>query len=614
MATDKRFAGVGWATAERLWSAFGQSLYAAIRERDLKSLAAVVGPERAVAIVEGFGLLADEVEIYQWLDRYGVSPRVAGAAARIWGMEAVERIRDDPYTLALLEPWAEVDARALRLGMALDDTRRLIAAVDEALAIRFRGGHMASPSAAVRLLTRRLLSPWGGDPDTAVRASLAAGRIVSPEREMLQSRACRYMEDEVERLVDERVRQEAPTVDGELVENAIRAVETETGHRLTEAQREAVFMATSCRVSVISGGAGTGKTTVVKAIMAALEAIRDSIPATQRDACEHLQVALAGRAVRRIAEATGRNASTLSRLVHDIEDARRRIRGGIIIFDEASMLDTPLVYRVLSQIPDEVCLLFIGDPGQLPPIGAGLPFHAMVSSGTIPSVVLEVVHRQSEDSGIPAVAASVRHGKPPCLRQFDPNSPMSPGVFLFAASAENLAPKTLAAFRAMCGPVPVNGRTLSLHDRDVQILTQMKNGPAGSKTLNRAIEDEYMALQPKVDDWGLSVGSKVLWLRNDYSKAPQLDQHGNPVVEQSSGEPVCAGFMNGSIGILRKPHPKGAWISFDDGAEDIITTADLEKLTHGWAMSVHKAQGSAFRRVIIPVAKSKLLDRTMLYT
>jgi exodeoxyribonuclease V alpha subunit len=105
-----------------------------------------------------------------------------------------------------------------------------------------------------------------------------------------------------------------------------------------------------------------------------------------------------------------------------------------------------------------------------------------------------------------------------------------------------------------------------------------------------------------------------MWLKNDYSKAPQLDVEGKPVLDKVTGDPICAGFMNGSLGVVTKPHPKGAWVRFDDGAEDVITTADLEKLTHGWAISVHKAQGSAFKRVIIPVVRSKLLDRTMLYT
>lgn len=142
----------------------------------------------------------------------------------------------------------------------------------------------------------------------------------------------------------------------------------------------------------------------------------------------------------------------------------------------------------------------------------------------------------------------------------------------------------------------------------------MKNGPAGSQELNRAIEVEYMGRQPNVEDWGLSVGSKIMWLKNDYSKAPQLDAERKPVLDKVTGDPICAGFMNGSLGVIIKPHPKGAWVRFDDGAEDAITTADLEKLTHGWAISVHKAQGSAFKRVIIPVVQSKLLDRTMLYT
>ncbi|WP_139813055.1 ATP-dependent DNA helicase [Ensifer aridi] len=154
-----------------------------------------------------------------------------------------------------------------------------------------------------------------------------------------------------------------------------------------------------------------------------------------------------------------------------------------------------------------------------------------------------------------------------------------------------MAGKTVAAFRAMCGRVPAYDRTAAQHEMDVQILTQVKNGPAGSKELNRAIEAEYMSRQPNIDDWGLRVGSKVMWLKNDYSKAPQLDADGNPVFDKATGQAICSGFMNGSLGVVTKPHQKGAWVRFDDGAEDVITTADLEKLTHGWAISVHKAQG-----------------------
>ncbi|MDH0614136.1 MULTISPECIES: AAA family ATPase [unclassified Agrobacterium] len=614
LATDKRFVGIGWATAEKVWERFGETIYSIIRDRDLKAVADVVGADRAIAIVDGFGMLAEEVEIFRWLDRYGVSPRVAGAAARLWGLGAIDRIKADPFTMTLLEPWKDVDARALRLGVALDDPRRLTAAVEEALAIRFRTGNMASPSPVLKPLVKRLLAPWSGDPASAIDLALASSRVVSPTPDLLQSRACRFMEEEVARQVSERVGREVPAFDGKLVVDAIAKVEEEIGYALTDAQREAVYMATSCGICVISGGAGTGKTTVVRAILAALEAVRDSLPASQRQGVEHLQVALAGRAVRRISEATGRPASTLSRLVHDIENAGRRVQSGTVIFDESSMLDTPSIYRVLAQLPIEVNLIFIGDPGQLPPIGPGLPFHTMVKATRIPSVTLDVVHRQDDATGIPAVASAVRSGKSVALRRFDPNVALSPGVYLFPATKEDVAARTLAAFRAMCGRVPAYGRTAALHDMDVQILTQVKNGPAGSKELNRAIEIEYMARQANVEDWGLSVGSKIMWLKNDYSKAPQLDADGSPLLDKVTGEPVCSGFMNGSLGVVTKPHPKGAWVRFDDGAEDAVTAADLEKVTHGWAISVHKAQGSAFRRVIVPLVGSKLLDRTLLYT
>ncbi|WP_234895466.1 ATP-dependent DNA helicase [Sinorhizobium meliloti] len=123
-----------------------------------------------------------------------------------------------------------------------------------------------------------------------------------------------------------------------------------------------------------------------------------------------------------------------------------------------------------------------------------------------------------------------------------------------------------------------------------------------------------MAPQPDLEDWGLSVGSKIMWLKNDYSKAPQLDADGNPLLDKATGVPICSGFMNGSLGVVAKSHSKAAWVKFDDGAEDAITMADLEKLTHGWAISVHKAQGSAFRRLIVPLVGPKLLDRALLYT
>nr|WP_234895468.1 AAA family ATPase [Sinorhizobium meliloti] len=358
-------------------------------------------------------MLCDEVEIFRWLDRYGVARRVTGAAARAWGIGAIDRIKADPYAMTLLEPWQDVDSRALRLGVVLEDPRRLAAGVEQALAIKFRSGHMASPTPMVKQLVRRLLSSITGDPSRPIDVALANGRVVSPAADVLQ--ACRFMEDEVARLISDGSVASCHRSDGKLILDAIAKVEQGIGYLLTDAQREAVFMATFCGVCVISGGAGTGKTIVVWVILAALERCVTTFRSpTRRDRA--VAGGLAGRAVRRISEATGRPASTLSRLVHDIEDAGRRVRAGTV---RTSMLDTPSIYRVLVQLPAEVNLIFIGDPGQLPPIGPGLPFHMMVKAGSIPSVTLDIVHRQDDATGIPAVASAVRLGKSVALRRFD---------------------------------------------------------------------------------------------------------------------------------------------------------------------------------------------------
>ncbi len=613
LATDKRFIGVGWATAEKLWAALGEEIYGIIQSRDLGRLAAVVGADKAVSITDGFGLLAVEIEVFRWLDRYGVSPRVAGTAASLWGLQAIERIKADPYALSLLEPWPEVDARALRLGLALDDPRRLCAAVEEALAIRFRQGHMAAPAAVVNLMVERLTAPLRSKAGTALEIALGNGRVVSLHDGLVQSRACQFMESEVTRLFGERLRRSREIVDATSVVQAIEQVEADTGYQLTALQREAVFMATSSGLGVITGSAGTGKTTVVRAILRASEARRGALPTADQDGYEYPQVALAGRAVRRIAEATGKEATTIARFLHQLEGGRR-LRRGLMIFDEASMLDTPSVYRILSQIPSEVDLVFIGDPAQLPPIGPGLLFQSMVAAEAIPQVALDVIHRQADQTGIPGVAAMIRAGSVPAFRTFNPSAPLAPGVFIVQAGPDDIATKTIGVFRSMCGPAPAPGRAERLHELDVQILAQTKNGPAGAKVLNQRIEAEYMARQMPISDWGLRVGSKVIWLKNDYRKSPLRDASGSPKLDPLTNEPTFAGFMNGAIGFIRRPDRDGAWVSFDDGTEDTIGAVDLEKLTHGWAISVHKAQGSAFRRVILPITRSRLLDRTMIYT
>jgi exodeoxyribonuclease V alpha subunit len=614
LAVDRRFPGVGWASATRLWDKLGDNLYREIRDRKLAELAEIVGPERAVAIIHGFALLADEVAVFEWLDRYGVSPRTAGASVGIWGRGAIEKIAGNPYALALLEPWHEVDARALRLGVAPQDHRRLSAAVEEALSVRFRKGDMAARRTTVAKIVRGITSPYEANGDHAIKIAVESGRVLDLESGRLQSRACSFMEREIERLFRERLSRsvQSPTTPDVLA--AIAETEKREGYTLTKLQREAVFMAVSSGIGVITGGAGTGKTTVVKAILAASARRSGSRDAGTRASFEYPQLALAGRAAKRIAETTGQEAATIARFIHQLEQGGRRLQKGLMIFDESSMVDVPSIYRILSQVPSEVDLLFIGDPAQLPPIGPGMLFRRMVEAHSIPQVHLDVIHRQAAATGIPTMAASVREGTLPDLPHFDPRNARARGVFLVPTTREQTGAAAIEVFRAMAGPPPSSGSTQRLHDLDIQILAQIKNGSAGTNAINRAIQYEWMAHQPPVADWGVSLGSKMLWLRNDYKKSPALDRHGRPVIDPSSGQPKFIGFMNGALGIVQREVKGGAWIRFDDGAEDAISIADLVNMSYGWAISVHKAQGSAFRRVIIPIVRSRILDRSIIYT
>lgn len=615
LATGRQFEGIGWTTASHLWERLGESLYDAIKQRDYATLAELIGPQKAVHLIEGFGLLSKEVEIFQWLDRYGVSPRTAATAASLWGKDAITRIEADPYALYLLESWRSVDNRALRLGVGLCDPRRLSAAVEEALTRRFRLGHTAATRPQVKTQVSTLLGQQASHlADQAIDAAIGSGRIVRHSSGLLQSRAAWFMEREIERDFAARLQCNAPPSLTWQVTEKLDTSEVEGGYLLAPRQREAVLMAVTSPVSIISGGAGTGKTTTVRAILDVLDRTQKTSSTNKKCEISYTQVALAGRAVKRISEMTGRKAITVARFLRELETGKRVPEPGLLIFDESSMLDVPSIYRILSALPSETRLLFIGDPGQLPPIGPGLLFQGMVDSGVIPQVELDVIHRQSFETGIPTVANSIRQGRMPDLPQFDYRNPSEPGVFVVPTCGSEVGSRVMQVLEAFAEEPPPPMCSDALHEKDIQVLCPTKNGPAGSKALNRKIESYYMVHQPQVHDWGLSVGSKITWLRNDYEKAPLKDEEGQQIVDPMTGKPLCTGFMNGALGVVRQSTEYGAWLEFDDGAEDEIRASDLEKLTHGWAISIHKAQGSAFRRVVVPITRSRLLDRALLYT
>jgi exodeoxyribonuclease V alpha subunit len=581
LANNPRFIGVGRACAQRLWDHFGEQLYALLQERDADALAGVVGPFLAASIILGWGLYADEIETLAWLDRYGVAPRTAARALDLWGAGARKHLEDDPYALCLLESWSRVDQAAQRAGIRHDDDRRLLAAVEEACARRFAKKHTVATRAE---LARELQTLLRGAPaliDHALDGACATGRVAQLETDLYQARG----PQEMERLVTEELVRRAATI----IQAPSPAAHTAhvAGVELNALQLHAVDMAVTRQLSVLCGGAGTGKTTTLRAVITAAKArFGDAFPV-------HL-AALSGRAAKRMAEATGAPALTVYRLLIALRRGELPVNDGLLILDEASMLDLPIVYSVLRALGPSKHLLFVGDPAQLPPIGPGLVFHRMVGCSSIAQVELKIIHRQTMDTGIPAASALIRAGRTPALERFDFAAPHARGVFLAHAHPNDVASTTLRVLQATAGGELGAG----IQQHDIQVLCAVRKGPAGSEALNAAIEERHRGHDPETS-WGLQLGSKIVWLVNDH-------QRGTREQPQS--------LLNGALGFVTAVENTTLHARFDDGSVHRLRRSDLAKLERGWAISIHKAQGSAFRFVVVPVVSSGLLDRALVYT
>jgi exodeoxyribonuclease V alpha subunit len=369
IARNPAISGAGEGYAERLWDAFGERLYDVIRARDVQALAAVLDVAKASAIVNAFGLLLEEVTALQELDEMGLEGATASTAVRLFGADAARRFRADPYAMTLLEPWSKADAAALASGMALDDPRRSLAAVEVAATLAFRttgsnlgGNTVVTRSGLAKRLQAMLRPSAPRDAENAIEAALAAGVLREIAPGQYQARGPDLMEREIETTVAARLARPRPPMDRAVVAVAIAEVGRASGMTFEPEQRQAVLTALGAGVAVIDGGAGTGKSTIVKAVLHAHARLKRG---------EIVQVALSGRAAKRLAEATGHPAMTIYRFQKDIETGKRFMGRGLLVIDEFSMVGTPELWQLLTAIPEEIDVLLVGDPAQLPPYQSG---------------------------------------------------------------------------------------------------------------------------------------------------------------------------------------------------------------------------------------------------
>lgn len=587
LADNPAFEGIGTVKARRLWDAFGERLYDLLDSGDSANLSSVLAGEVAKKLVDAWEVQGNSITL-QWLQSHGFDARLGRKVLAFFGSEATRRVEEDPYRLlSFCAGWKEVDRLAIgRFGVELGDPRRLRGAAEEACYRLFADGHTVMLTADLTERVIRILGKppagvrWRDHLSSAVSAGLENGSFVKGPYG-LQPLGAMVMERQIARAVHARLgRASPPLVLPEVVDQLIDDVRASDGVELNEEQRAAIHAAARHEFLCITGGAGVGKTTVLKALYRLYDQVGVKV----------FQVALAGRAAKRMQEATARSAVTIASFLKGYEEGQ--LEGpAVLVIDEASMVDIITMSRVCEVIPQHVRLVLVGDPHQLMPVGPGLVLHTLSAVPEVPGVELKTVKRYG--GAIAAAAADIRAGRWPAFTD-DKSDDIA---FL------------------PCAPGQIGEMVADLLAQDLpssQVLCAVRNGLAGTKQLNSLCQERFTSGAPEVGIWndelecaqhlGLRQGDAVLCTRNMWSLGLQNGSLGT-VVEVAEATSLGDG--------TEQPL---AWIEWDDGIRRPLTVDMLEDVELGFAVTVHKAQGSQWPRIIVPITDSRLLDRTLLYT
>jgi len=541
-----------------------------------------VGSVRAGRLLSSFLAAAPVYEVVELLVPAALDPRLASRLHDQLGPPAARLLREDPWLLLGVPGVTIADAdqlaRAAIPGVTRDDPRRARAIVGFLLARDARDGHTVSPRTDIEAALRPFAA---GEPGAAVDAAVAHGSVIpagTDGQELLG--LARYAQAEA--AVAQGIARLLAT--GRPIE-----VDSESDpFDLDEAQRSAVEHALRAGVSVLTGGPGTGKSRTVAALVALADRAGRSVALA----------APTGRAAKRLEELCSTPASTLHRLL----GAQPRTRGeevsfaggfarnrdwpldeDVVVVDEASMLDVELANALLIACSDGTHLLFVGDPAQLPSIGPGQVLADVIDSGVAPVTPLRTLYRQAEGGTIARLATSVREGTLPPV-----NDPSREVVIVAARGSADAARRVT---QLVTDSIP---RVLAIPAHQVQVVTPIHRGSAGTHALNVALKAQ---LNPGDGSHRFDVGDRVVATANHLEAEP-------------------FGYANGEVGVVAEVDPDGTvTVEFASGPAEVKGKA-LADLLHGWAITVHRAQGSEFAGVVVvlPPESVTMLSRPLVYT
>lgn len=600
--------GIGPITAKKLVDKFGHDIFDIIENQTERLMELEGIGEKKVRLIYDSYIKGREVKnIMVFLQSYGVTPKQALKIYRVFGSDSVRRVRENPYVLSEEVPsigFKTADSIARNLGIEADSPFRIQSGIKHLIQEFCTQGSTYMP--------KDLLVERAGVtlevPEELIIANLThsvmAGKLALEkvgDREGVFSLPYLYAEVAVTKMILSLALDELEPLKVD-VESDIREFEEKNQIQFHEKQIEAIKGAVNHGIEIITGGPGTGKTTIIKCILHIFE----------KSGMKVLMGAPTGRAAKRMSEATLREAKTIHRLLdlgvssEDEEvlfDEDNTLSCDAVIIDEASMIDIMLMNNLLKGIKPKTRLILVGDADQLPSVGAGRVLEDLIECTAFKVVKLDYIYRQGKESNITLNAHRINTGQMPTLNAKD-----SDFFFITGMDNQDTLEKTVDL---------ITNRLPKFHEKwdrikDFQVLSPMRKGDLGVNNLNEVLQK---ALNPKRKKYGFTdfqVGDKVMQTKNNYMiKWKKIQRiHGEP--------PEGQGIYNGDIGYVTAINEEEQQVSvlFDEDKIVDFESQDLDDLELAYAVTIHKSQGSEFKVVLIPLFMGPplLMSRNLIYT
>ena len=600
--------GIGPKTASRIVERFGVDTFDIIANHpDWLTEISGISPKKAAQINESFAQTVGVRAVMLFCRDY-FPPATAVRIFKRWGNSAVDRLRENPYILCYEMDgigFKGADRLAMSIGIPPDSADRLTAGISFVLQEAARlNGHTCVPRDEVISASAEILGVDPASIAVQLDTMLSLKQLQSVKRDGVDF-VCHPMYYRAEEYSAKKLchlNRVCPRLDSGDAERLIWQMEAENHMEYAAGQKQAIRGALESGVMILTGGPGTGKTTVIRALISIFESL----------GMDCALAAPTGRAAKRMSEATAREAKTIHRLLEvefrtDETDTAGFARGesnyldeDVIILDECSMIDALLLESLLRAVKNGGRVILIGDAEQLPSVGAGNVLSDLIGCGAFPTVRLTEIFRQSEASLIVTNSHAINEGRFPDITKKD-----SDFFFLPRETDEDIAYTIADLYKNRLprsyGPDTVN---------QIQVITPSHNGTAGTVRLNQLLQE---ALNPqngrkqerKSRDFVFREGDRVMQIKNDYA------------LEWKKNGVEGSGIFNGDIGVITDIDPVSETLVVDfDGRETIYEFSQLDELEHSYAITVHKSQGSEYPIVILPIARCApmLRTRNLLYT